>query len=124
MAKSLFEELGGRYERQGDYLIPCLSVPAEEEQPIGIWGQRHMNYLKQYHKVTYTNLFTNGRLNAYLVDVDRQAQERSHGLIEGMKQTQDITEQLKAENALEWTGKMNNIRACARKIVYDEIIYA
>ena len=124
MAKSLFEELGGRYERQGDYLIPCLSVPAEEEQPIGIWGQRHMNYLKQYHKVTYTNLLTSGRLNAYLVDVDRQAQERSHRLIEGMKQTQDITEQLKAENALEWTGKMNNIRACARKIVYDEIIYA
>ncbi len=124
MAKSLFEELGGRYERQGDYLIPCLSVPAEEEQPIGIWGQRHMNYLKQYHKVTYTNLFTNGRLNAYLVDVDRQAQERFHRLIEGMKQTQDITEQLKAENALEWTGKMNNIRVCARDIVYDEIIYA
>ena len=124
MAKSLFEELGGRYERQGDYLIPCLSVPAEEEQPIGIWGQRHMNYLKQYHKVTYTNLLTNGRLNAYLVDVDRQAQERFEKLIEGMKQTQDITEQLKAENALEWTGKMNNIRACARKIVYDEIIYA
>ena len=89
MAKSLFEELGGRYERKGDCLIPCLSVPAEEEQPIGIWGQRHMNYLKQYHKVTYTNLFTNGRLNAYLVDVDRQAQERSHRLIEGMKQTQD-----------------------------------
>ena len=124
MAKSLFEELGGRYERQGDYLIPCLSVPAEEEQPIGIWGQRHMNYLKQYHKVTYTNLFTNGRLNAYLVDVDRQAQERFERLIEGMKQTQDITEQLKAENALEWTGKMNNIRVCVGDIVYDEIIYA
>lgn len=124
MAKSLFEQLGGTYRKESDYLIPCLTVPAEEEQPIGIWGQRHMNYLKQYHKVTYTNLFTNGRLNAYLVDVDRQAQERSHRLIEGMKQTQDITEQLKAENALEWTGKMNNIRACARKIVYDEIIYA
>ena len=124
MAKSLFEKLGGKYERKGDYLIPCLTVPAEEEQPIGIWGQRHMNYLKQYHKVTYTNLFTNGRLNAYLVDVDRQAQERFERLIEGMKQTQDITEQLKAENALEWTGKMNNIRVCAREIVYDEIIYA
>ena len=124
MAKLLFEELGGRYERQGDYLIPCLSVPAEEEQPIGIWGQRHMNYLKQYHKVTYTNLLTSGMLNAYLVDVDRQAQERFERLIEGMKQTQDITEQLKAENALEWTGKMNNIRVCARDIVYDEIIYA
>ena len=106
MAKSLFEELGGRYERQGDYLIPCLSVPAEEEQPIGIWGQRHMNYLKQYHKVTYTNLLTSGRLNAYLVDVDRQAQERFERLIEGMKQTQDITEQLKAENALEWIGQI------------------
>ena len=124
MAKSLFDELGGKYERHGDYLIPCLSVPAEEEQPIGIWGQRHMNYLKQYHKVTYTNLLTSGRLNAYLVDVDRQTQERFHRLIEGMKQTQDITEQLKAENALEWTGKMNNIRVCAREIVYDEIIYA
>ena len=124
MANILFEKLGGKYERQGDYLIPCLIVPAEEEQPIGIWGQRHMNYLKQYHKVTYTNLLTNGRLNAYLVDVDRQAQERFERLIEGMKQTQDITEQLKAEDALEWTGKMNNIRACARKIVYDEIIYA
>lgn len=124
MAKSLFEQFGGTYRKESDYLIPCLTVPAEEEQPIGIWGQRHMNYLKQYHKVTYTNLFTNGRLNAYLVDVDRQAQERSHRLIEGMKQTQDITEQLKAENALEWTGKMNNIRVCARDIVYDEIIYA
>lgn len=124
MAKSLFEEPGGKYERHGGYLIPCLSVPTKEEQPIGIWGQRHMNYLKQYHKVTYTNLLTSGMLNAYLVDVDRQAQECSHRLIEGMKQTQDITEQLKAENALEWTGKMNNIRVCARDIVYDEIIYA
>ena len=124
MAKSLFDELDGKYERQGDYLLSCLTAPAEEEQPIGIWGQRHMNYLKQYHKVTYTNLLTSGMLNAYLVDVDRQAQERSHRLIEGMKQTQDITEQLKAENALEWTGKMNNIRVCARDIVYDEIIYA
>ncbi len=66
MAKSLFEELGGKYERQGDYLIPCLIVPAEEEQPIGIWGQRHLDYLKQYRKVTYTNLLTSGRLNAYL----------------------------------------------------------
>ena len=124
MAKTIFEEMGGKYQRQGDYLIPCLTVPAEKEQPIGIWGQRHMNYLKQYHKVTYTNLFTNGRLNAYLVDVDRQAQERSHRLIEGMKQAQGITEQLKAENALEWTGWLNNIRACAREIVHDEIIYA
>ena len=83
-----------------------------------------MDYLKQYRKVTYTNLLTSGRLNTYLADIDRQAQERLEWLVEGMKQAQGITEQLKAENALEWTGKMNNIRVCARDIVYDEIIYA
>ena len=124
MKKTIFEKMGGRYERQGDYLIPCLTVPTEEEQPIGTWGQRHMDYLKQYRKVIYTNLLTSGRLNAYLADIDRQAQERFERLIEGMKQTQGITEQLKAENALEWTGRMNNIRACAREIVNKEIIYS
>ena len=110
MAKTIFEEMGGKYQRQGDYLIPCLTVPAEEEQPIGIWGQRHLDYLKHHCKVTYTNLLTSGRLNAYLADIDRQAQ--------------GITEQLKAENALEWTGCLNNIRACAREIVEKEIIFA
>ena len=102
MAKSLFEELGGKYEWQGDYLIPCLTISAEKEQPIGTWGQRHLDYLKKYRKVTYINLLTSGRLNAYLADIDRQAQERFKRLIEGMKQEQGITEQLKAENALEW----------------------
>ena len=82
-----------------------------------------MDYLKQYRKVTYTNLLTRGRLNAYLVDVDRQAQERFERLIESMKQAQGITERLKEENALEWLGRMNNIRACAREIVNEEIIY-
>ncbi len=123
MAKSLFEELGGKYEWQGDYLIPCLTIPAEKEQPIGTWGQRHLDYLKKYRKVTYINLLTSGRLNAYLAGIDRQAQERFKRLIEGMKQEQGITEQLKAENALEWTGRMNNIRACARGIVNNEIIF-
>ena len=124
MAKTIFEELGGKYERQGDYLIPCLTVPAEEEQSIGTWGQRHLDYLKQYRKVTYISLLTSGRLNAYLADIDKQAQERFERLIEGMKQAQGITEQLKAENALEWVGRMNNIRACAREIVNEEITYA
>jgi len=123
MAKSLFEQLGGTYRKESDYLIPCLTVPAEEEQPIGVWGQRHLDYLKQYRKVTYTNLLTSGRLNIYLADIDRQAQERFEKLIEGMKQTQGITERLKEENALEWTGRLNNIRACAREIVNREIIY-
>ncbi len=124
MAKTIFEELGGRYERQGDYLIPCLTVLAEEEQPIGTWGQRHLDYLKQYRKVTYTNLLTSGKLNAYLADIDRQAQERFEQLIEGMKQAQGITERLKEENALEWVQRLNNVRACAREIVEKEIIYA
>ena len=124
MAKTIFEKLGGKYERQGDYLIPCIALPAEEEQPIGTWGQRHLNYLKQYRRVTYTNLLTSGRLNTYLADIDRQAQERFERLIEDMKQAQGITERLKEENALEWTGRLNNIRACAREIVGKELIYA
>ncbi len=108
--KSIFEQLGGTYHEENGYLIPDLRLPAEEEQPIGIWGQRHLDYLKQYRKVTYTNLLTSGRLNTYLADINRQAQ--------------GITEQLKEENALEWTGRMNNIRACAREIVNEEIIFA
>ena len=110
MAKTIFEELGGKYERQGDYLIPCIALPAEEEQPIGTWGQRHLDYLKQYRKVTYTNLLTSGRLNTYLADIDKQAQERFERLIEGMKQAQGITERLKEENALEWLRKIQKFR--------------
>ena len=109
MAKSLFEQLGGTYHKENGYFIPDLRLPAEEEQPIGTWGQRHLNYLKQYRKVTYTNLLISGKINAYLADIDRQAQ--------------GITEHLKAENALDWVGKLNNIRANVREIVNKEIIY-
>lgn len=123
MTKSIFEQLGGAYEQQGDYLLPYLTVPTEEEQPIGIWGQRHLDYLKQCRKVTYTNLLTSGKLNTYLADINKQAQERFERLIESMKETQGITERLKEENALEWTGRLNNIRAYAREIVEREIIY-
>ena len=112
------------YELQGDYYIPCLILPAEKEQPIGLWGQRHLQYLKEYRRITYLNLLTSGRLNAYLADIDRQAQERMGRLTEQMKRAQGITEQLKAENALEWAQRMNNIRACAREIVEKEILYA
>ena len=121
--KSIFEQSSGTYHEENVYLIPNLRLPDEEEQTIGIWGQRHLDYLKQYRKITYTNLLTSGKLNAYLADINEQAQERSHRLIEDMKQAQGITEQLKAENALEWTGKMNNILACAREIVNKELIY-
>ena len=122
MNESLFKQLGGTYHEENGYLIPDLRLPTEEEQPIGIWGQRHLDYLKQYCKVTYTNLLTSGKLNAYLISIDRQAQKRFERLIEGMKQAQGITERLKEENALEWTGRLGNIRACAREIVNEEII--
>ena len=122
--KSLFEQLGGTYHEENGYLIPDLRLPAEEEQPIGIWGQRHLDYLKQYRRVTYTNLLTSGKLNTYLADIDTQAQERFERLVEDMKQAQGITERLKEVNALEWTGRLGNIRACAREIVNEEIIYA
>ena len=124
MAKTIFEELGGKYERQGDYLIPCLTVPVEEEQPIGTRGQRHLRYLKKYRRVTYLNLLTSGRLNTYLADIDKQAEELFFRLVEQMKQEQGITERLKEENALEWVKRMNNIRACVREIVEKEVIYA
>ena len=123
MTKSFFEEIGGRYEKQGDYLIPCLTLLTEKEQPIGIFGQRHLRYLKECRRVTYLNLLTSGRLNSYLADIDRQAQERFERLTEQMKQAQGITERLKADNAWEWVGRMNNIQACAREIVDKEIIY-
>ena len=124
MKKTIFEEMGGTYVRQGDYLIPCLALPAEKEKPIGLFGQRHLRYLKEHHRLTYTNLLTSGKLNAYLADIDRQAQERFETLTEQMKQAQGITEYLKEENALEWIGRMNNIRACAMEIVEREIIFA
>ena len=123
MAKSIFEEMGGRYEQQGDYLLPCLTLSTEKETGIGVWGQRHLRYLKEYRRVTYTNLLTSGRLNSYLADIEKQARERFETLAEQMKQAQGITEQLKAENALEWVQRMNNIRACAREIVDREIIF-
>ena len=125
MDKYIYDDKNGLwYELQGDYYIPCLILPAEKEQPIGLWGQRHLRYLKEYHRNIYTTLLTSGRLNTYLADIDKQAQERMERLTEQMKRAQGITEQLKAENALEWTQRMNNIRACAKEIVEKEIIYA
>ena len=126
MDKYIYDESNGLwYELQGDYYIPCITLPTEKEHKfIGLWGQRHLQYLKEYRRATYITLFTSGRLNNYLADIDRQAQERMERLTEQMKRVQGITEQLKAENALEWTQRMNNIRACAKEIVEKEIIFA
>ena len=125
MDKYIYDDKNGLwYELQGDYYIPCLILPAEKEPPIGLWGQRHLRYLKEYHRNTYTTLLTSGRLNTYLADIDKQAQERMERLTEQMKRAQGVTEQLKAENALEWVQRINNIRACAKEIIEKEIIFA
>ncbi len=124
MDKYIYDESNGLwYELQGDYYIPCLELPAEKEQPIGLWGQRHLRYLKEHRKVLYTDLLASGKLNSYLADIDLQASERLERLTEQLKQAEGITEQLKAENAMEWVQKMNNIRHRAEEIVYSEIIY-
>lgn len=124
MKKTIFEEMGGTYIRHGDYLIPCLALPEEEEKScIGVWGQRHLRYLKEYRRSVYMNLLTSGRLNSYLTDIDRQAQERFDRIVEQMKQAQGITEQLKAENQMEWVARMNNICNSATEMVNHDIIY-
>ena len=125
MDKYIYDESNGLwYELQGDYYTPCLTLPAEKEhKPIGLWGHRHKRYLQEHNKIFYTTLLTSGKLNEYLVDVDKQTEERFERLVEQMKQSQGITEQLKSENALEWVGRMNNIQACAREIVNKEIIF-
>ena len=123
MKKTIFEEMGGTYIRHGDYLIPCLTLPEEEQRFIGVWGQRHLRYLKEYSRSVYLNLLTSGRLNDYLADIEEQAQERFERIVEQMKQAHGITERLKAENQMEWVARMNNLQSCAREIVDKEMIY-
>lgn len=125
MAKTIFEEMSGAYVRQGDYFLPCLSLPTEKgNKPIGVWGQRHLRYLKQHRKVLYTNLLTSGKLNSYLADIDKQAEDMFLRLVEQMVEREDVSEQLKAENQMEWVDRMNNIRNRAREIVNEELIYS
>ena len=124
MKKTIFKEMGGTYIRQGDYLMPCFTLPEEERRFIGVWGQRHKHYLKEYKRAVYITLLTSGRLNSYLADIEEQAQEHFERIVEQMKQAHGITERLKAENQMEWVARMNNIQACARKMVDKEIVYA
>ena len=124
MTKTIFEEMGGTYRQVGDYLLPNITVPAEEEiEPIGLWGKRHARHLKEHYKVLYMNLLTSGKLYRYLVDVDRQAGDMFLRLVKEYADRQGVTEQLKAENPHEWIGRMNNIQACVREVVEREIIY-
>ena len=123
MATTIFEEMGGTYTQVGDYLLPDLKLPEEEQQPIGVWGQRHRRYLKEHRRATYAALFTGGKLNSYLADIDRQAEELFSRLVKQMAEAEGITETLKANDPMEWVGRMNNIRNKAMEIVNSELIY-
>ena len=125
MDKYIYDERNGLwYELQGDYYIPCLTLPTEKEhKPIGLWGQRHKRYLQEYKRMVYISLLMNGKLNSYLADIDEQATEMMFRLVEQMADTEGVTEQLKAENSMLWVGRMNEIQARAREIVNMEIIY-
>ena len=122
MAKTIFEQMGGTYTQVGDYFLPDLKLPETETQSIGIWGQRHKRYLKEHKRLFYSNLLTSGKLNSYLADIDRQAEEMFSRLVKQMAECEGVTEQLKAENQLEWVGKMNNIRSRAVEIIDVELI--
>ena len=124
MEKIIYDEKNGLwYELQGDYYIPCLKLPEEEQQPIGVWGQRHLRYIKQNRKVLYLNLLTSGKLNGYLAVLDRQAEEMFSRLVKQMAEREGVTEKLKADNQMEWVARMNNIRSRATEIVNHDIIY-
>lgn len=124
MEKYIYDESNGLwYERQG-YYIPCLSLPEEEERPIGLWGQRHLRYIREYRKALYTSLQLSGKLNSYLADIDRQAEDMFSRLVGQIAQAQGITEALKAADPMAWVGRMNNIRASAIEIVNTEIVFA
>lgn len=117
MKKSLFEQMGGTYTQQGDYVLPNLILLAEN-QPIGIWGHRHARYLKQHHRILYYNLLTSGKLNAHLAEIDQQAEEMFSRLIIRMEDCEGVTEQLNAGNQMEWARQINNIRNRAAEILY------
>lgn len=117
------ERTGLKYELVGDYYLIAGDDEPEEERPIGIWGQRHLRYLKEHHRVRYANLLTSGELNAYLADIDRQAEELFLRLVKQMADAEGITETLKANDQMEWVGRMNSCRDRASETVYHQVIY-
>ena len=125
MDKYIYDEKNGLwYELQEDYYLPCLKLPKEESRHIGIWGQRHLRYLKQHRKVLYSELLISGKLNSYLADLNEQAEEMFSRLVKQLAEKESVTEALKAENQMLWVQKMNSIRNTAMEIVSNDLIYA
>lgn len=125
MTDTLFEQLGGAYTQQGDYLLPNLALPAEKETGnIGVWALRHKRYLKQHHKVLYYNLLTSGKLHSHLADTEEQAQQLFLRLVKEYAEKEGVTEQLKSADPMAWVQRMNNIRNRAAERVNNEVIYS
>ena len=125
MEKRIYnEQTGIGYTLQGDYYLPDLALPEQEDKPIGLWGQRHLRYMKQHRKILYINLLTSGKLNEHLADIDKQAEDMFFRLVKQMAEREGVTEQLKADNQIEWVAQMNNIRSRATEIVNHDIIYS
>lgn len=121
--KSLFEKSSGTYTMQGDYRLPNLTLPTEDERPIGVWGQRRLRYLKQHHRVLYYNLLTSGKLHSHLADVEEEAQILFSRLVKECTEKEGVTEQLKAADQMAWVRSMNNIRSQVMEYVEKELIY-
>ena len=125
MEKFIYDEKNGLwYELQGDYYLPCLKLSEGEQQPVGLWGQRHLRYIKQNRKMLYLNLLTSGKLNGYLSDLDKRAEDMFSRLVKQMAEREGVTEKLKAENQMEWVGRMNNIRSRAKEVINNELIFS
>ena len=120
--KSIFEQSGGTYTLQGDYRLPNLSLPAEDERPICVWGQRRLRYLKQHHRVLYYNLLTSGKLHSHLADTEQQAQALFSRLVKEYAEKESVNEQLKATDPMKWVRRMNNIRERATEVVNSEVV--
>ena len=125
MKKYIYDEKNGLwFELQGDYYLPCLKLPEGEQQPVGLWGQRHLRYIKEHKRAFYTNLLTSCKLNSYLADIDRQAEEIFSRLVKQLAEHEGVTEKLKADNQMKWVAQMNNIRSRAKEVINNELIFS
>ena len=125
MDKYIFDESNGLwYELIGDYYLPCLTVPAEEERPVGLWGQRHKRYIRKYRPALYNALLLSGKLNGYLTDIDQQVEIILSQLMKEMARRQGVTEELKVSDQMAWVGRMNNIQVTATEVVCQTIIFS
>jgi hypothetical protein len=125
MNKQFYDEKSGLwYELHGDYYLPCLALPEGEDKPVGVWGQRHLRFIREHRRSRYISLLTTGKINSYLADIDQQAEEMFLRLVEQMAGREGVTEKLKAEDQMAWVGRMNNIQAAAREVVNNDLIYA